>query len=201
MGVNTIRALHSDGANLYCGTWSGDVFIIPLGGGTWTDWGLQAVSGNGAYEFFEAGGLLFKASNNGVKYKSLTGGSWNLLGTDVSGFRSFASDGTYLYAGHSAGVKRILLSGLGDWESFGSGLPGATIWALQIVGGRLLAGVDSGEVYSVPLTGGAWEPYGAGLYDGSTVGAFLLNGQMLYIGTGEFSSGGSGAWQADVGAP
>jgi hypothetical protein len=52
--------------------------------------------------------------------------------------------------------------------------------------------MDADGLYSVPLTGGSWQPYGEGPFSGSTVGSLLL------AGTGEFAIGGSGAWQADV---
>jgi hypothetical protein len=202
LGTATIRALHSDGTNLYSGTWTGDVYRVLLTGGTWSSWGPELESGNGANQFFEANATLFKASNQGVKSKALAGASWSLLGTATNGFYSFASDGTYLYAGTNAsGVKRILLSGGSDWEDFGSGLPAFSIWALQIVGDELVAGVEATGVYSMPLSGGFWQPFGTGLFAGSTIGAFLLNGQTLYIGTGEFAQGGSGVWQANVGTP
>jgi len=196
------HALHSDGTYLYAGTWTGDVFRVLLTGGAWNPWGPVAESGNGANQFFEADATLFKASNQGVKYKALAGASWSLLDTATNGFYSFASDGTYLYAGtYASGVKRILLAGGSDWEDFGSGLPAFSIWALQIVGDELVAGVEATGVYSMPLSGGFWQPFGTGLFAGSTIGAFLLNGQTLYIGTGEFAQGGSGVWQANVGTP
>jgi hypothetical protein len=203
LGTNLIRALHSDGTNLYCGTWTGDVYVLPFStpANPWASWGPEAESGNGAYQFLQANTVLFKASNNGVKYKALLGSTWNLLGTATGSFNSLASDGTYLYAGTNAGVvKRISLTG-GDWEDLGGGLPAKSVWTLQIVGSLLLAGVDSNSVYSAPLVGGAWTPYGQGLFTGSTPGASLLNGQTLYVGTGEFSQGGSGAWQVSVGSP
>jgi hypothetical protein len=201
--ADDIHALHSDGTYLYCGTWTGDVYQVSLAtGGVWGSWGPVADSGNGANQFFEADGTLFKASNQGVRYKALAGTDWYLLGADASSFCSLTADGTYLYAGnYSTGVKRILLSGGSVWEDFGTGLPSSPIWALQVVGDRLVAGVEADGLYSVPLAGGTWQPYGAGLFDGSTVGALLLDGPTLYAGTGEFAIGGSGAWQADIVAP
>ena len=196
--TNTIRAMHSDGTNLYAGTWTGDVYSTPKGNNTWTPWGTEAESGNGAFAFFEANGTLFKASNGGVYYKALGGGSWARLGTATHAFRSFASDGTYLFAGtFNTGVKRILLSGLGDWEVFGSGLPAVQVWALHNIGGDLVAGPEAGNVYRASLSNGDWQPFGTNLFSGSTVGAFLSSGQTLYLGTGESSIGGSGVWQAE----
>jgi len=202
LSTNTIRAMHSDGTYIYAGTWTGEVYRSPKASDSWVLWQTGTESGNGSYEFFEANGTLLKASNGGVFRKSLSGASWTLLGTAIHGFRSFASDGTYLYAGTSnTGVKRILLSGLGDWEVFGSGLPANQIWALHIIGGDIAAGPEIGNVYKASLSDGAWQSFGTGLFSGSTVGAFLSNGQTLYIGTGESSIGGSGVWQANVGTP
>ena len=125
------------------------------------------------------------------------------MGTATYGFRSFASDGTYLYAGTSNnGVQRILLSGLGDREGqLAAGCQRVLVHALHIIGSDLTAGPEGGNVYSVALSGGTWQSFGTGLFDGSTVGTFLTSGQTLDIGTGEFSIGGCGVWQMDLGAP
>jgi hypothetical protein len=202
LGTNSVRSLHSDGTYLYAGTWTGEVYQSPKGSASWTLWQVGTESENGAYEFFQANNTLIKASNGGAFYKSLGGGSWARLGTATYGFRSFAGDGTYLYAGTSNnGVQRILLSGLGDWETVGSGLPTGPVHALHIVGGDLAAGPEGGNVYTVPLSGGTWQSYGTGLFDGSTVGTFLTSGQTLNVGTGEFGIGGCGVWQMDLGSP
>jgi hypothetical protein len=200
LGANHVRSLHSDGSYLYAGTWTGYVYQTAIAAASWTTFGTPNPPSNGAYGIVEHSGTLFLSTNQGICYIPLSGGTWQLLGTYNGTTYCVVSDGTYLYIGTPiAEVKRIPLSGLGDWEDFGSGFPaGSKILALQLMGDELIAGLEDKKVYSIPLSGGSWQPLGTGLFDGATVDAFMLHGDTLYLGTGAFGIGGSGVWQSEV---
>jgi hypothetical protein len=191
--ATTIRGLYAVGGYIYAGAWGGDVYRVADSGGAWTSWGTQAENGNGCYGFVEHNGVLFKASNNGVYYKALTGSSWSLLPGYTTVMYSLASDGTYLYGGTwDNGVKRVPLSG-GSWEDFGTGLPAEKIFALQVDEQNLIAGLENAKTYSAELGTGDWAGFGTGLFDGTTVKALMVNDGTLYLGTD-----GSGVWQSEV---
>jgi hypothetical protein len=191
--ATTYRGLYVVGGYFYVATWTGDVYRVPDTGGTWTLWGSSADCGNGCYGFVEHNGVLFKASNNGVYYKSLIGASWSLVSGYTSVMYCLVSDATYLYGGTwDNGVKRVPLSA-GSWESFGNGLPAERIYALEVDGETLVAGLENAKVYSAGIGTGDWGSFGTGLFEGTTVKAILLHDNSLYVCTD-----GSGVWQSQV---
>lgn len=184
-----IKILYSDGTYLYTGRWSGTsvdrISVNADPSSAWTtSWG--GATPNGSNGFFNDGTYLYTSTSYGTYWKPVNSGSWTILGTTyTSNMTALDSDGTYLYAGTMVGlVKRISLSGLGDWGDFGSGLPsGCDISKLFIYGNSIFVGIEGYGVYRANLSDGVFTKFGSGYPSNTIVKSMTRKNSTIYLGT------------------
>ncbi len=113
--------------------------------------------------------------------------------------RSFAVNGTNLFAGNDGGVFLSTNSGA-SWTEVNTGLTSTDVYALALSGTNLFAGTASGGVFVSTNNGTRWTQVNTGLTN-TNVSSLAVNGSNLFAGTrggGVFLSTNSGASWTEV---
>jgi hypothetical protein len=188
-----VNALAVVGTSLFAGTASG-IYISTNNGGSWipSDSGMTfigvttfALFGTNLYAGIAYGGID-RSTDNGKSWTQVNAGLEALLNhsfvTYNSTANSFAVLGGNLFVGfNSGGVFRLTSSGTG-WTPVNSGLGNASVNALAVLSGNLIAGTSNG-VFLSTNSGTSWGQVNAGLSTDTSVNALAVLGTNLFAGT------------------
>ena len=182
MGNNqTVRALTTNGLDIFAGTESFGVYISTNNGQNWTQTALNnrtisslSINGNNIFAGTEGNGVYISTNN---------GQSWTqtILGDNF--IRKLASGGNIVFAATNAGVYRTTNNGT-NWTL--AGLSSLWITALTVNENRIFAGHNGSGVHLSTNNGTNWTQ--TSLNNGD-VSAIASQGNYVYAGTG--GTGGS----------
>ncbi|MCX8106095.1 MAG: T9SS type A sorting domain-containing protein [Ignavibacterium album] len=202
-GAGNVRAIISNGTNLFAGTEGGGVYLSTDNGTNWTtvNSGLTnlnvtsfAVSGNNI--FAGTFGGVFLSTNNGTNWVAVNNGLSNPV------ILSLAISGTNIFAGANGilGMSGLFLStdNGSSWTVINNGLTDQVVRAIVINGSNIFIGTNGG-VFLSTNNGTTWTAVNSGLTN-TSIYALAISGNNLFAATnggGVFKSTNNGSsWAA-----
>jgi hypothetical protein len=137
--------------------------------------------------------LSTPATSGGIFRSTDGGATWTKTALNSVSASTFASNGTFLFAGTDKGVYRSADDGL-TWTIVNSGFPTASVSGLVADGATVYAGTKGKGVFNSIDNGDHWLALNDGLTD-QNVRTLASNGYVLFAGTS------GGLWKLTVKTP
>jgi photosystem II stability/assembly factor-like uncharacterized protein len=182
---------------LYSGLSGAGVFKSINNGDSW-------ININNNLSDLNVNAIIISGSNifigcQGIYLSSNSGNSWIFSGLGECGITSFASIGSYIFAGSGCGVYLTTNNGV-NWVSKNNGLINTYVRCITVSEGKIYAGTDNG-LYVSSNYGDNWQS----LYSSSTfISSVAVSNQNIYLGVYKFvihSSDGGLNWNLRWGLP
>lgn len=201
-GAGNVRAIISNGSNLFAGTEGGGVYLSTDNGNNWTavNSGLTnlnvtslAISGNNIFAGTFNG--VFLSTNNGINWTNVSFGITNpvILTLAVSGSTLFAGANGILPG--SSGLFVSTDNGA-NWSIANSGLTNNVVTSIVIKGSDVFA-ATAGGVFKSTNNGASWTPANSGLTNAYKL---AINGDNIFAATNGYgvflSTNNGGSWTA-----
>jgi ligand-binding sensor domain-containing protein len=179
-----IKALATDGYNLFAGTWGDGIFLSTNDGASWTsastnlnNYSIHTIAINGSTVFDGTENGICRSTDNGSTWFTATNGLTN------GSVQIIVVKGTDIIAGISGGgIFRSTNDGI-RWDSASTGLPvGGSVLALAHEGVNLYAAVFGEGVFISTNSQMTWNPVNSGLTD-EYVTSLAVTGMNVFAGT------------------
>jgi uncharacterized repeat protein (TIGR01451 family) len=180
-GINSIAV---SGSHIIAAGSGSGIFSSPDGGNTWT-----MLNNNGIPEMYfyslAANDSMVFAGSNGIYLSTDYGSSWATanIGLQDWNIRSFAFDGSNIYAGGNTGVS-LSTNNAGNWtmlDSLATNILYNGVSALAANGNTIIAGTDYGMYYSTN-NGTNWT-FNTDIGQWMPVNSLVIKGAQIFTGT------------------
>lgn len=184
-----VRALLSDGQNIFTGTEGGGIFLSTNNGANWTavNTGLTDLN---ITSLVIKGSDIFAGTHSGIFHSSNNGAGWALSSNGLGNLNvdALATNGTDLFAGtYSGGIWTSSNNGL-NWSAINNGLPTSplpSVNELAVNGTDLFAGDGSMSgtcgIYYSSNNGSNWTILDSGMTS-TCVQSLLITGSHIFSG-------------------